>query len=102
MSKIAEAHEYLIEWCKEKDIKIELSPDNWMNILECMGDYNKAKTNVALDIVSEPLPTMGEAGVIALGILEDNNSELTDQEQTFFVAGFSSCAGYLSKKTNAR
>ena len=51
--------------------------------------------------VSVPLPSVDDAGVIAVAISEINN-EITAQEQAFFVAGFQECVKYLEMQSNER
>lgn len=43
--------------------------------------------------------TVEEAGVIAVGISEKANPELTAQEQSFFIAGFQECVKYSNQNT---
>ena len=47
-------------------------------------------------------PTIDEAGVIAVQILENVTPELTAQEQAFFVAGFKECLKWLGVSCNDR
>ena len=51
--------------------------------------------------VSVSLPSIDDAGVIAVSISEINN-EMTAQEQAFFVAGFQECVKYLNLQSNER
>ena len=51
--------------------------------------------------VSVSLPSVGDAGAIAVEISEINN-EMTAQEQAFFIAGFSECVKYLEMQSNER
>lgn len=49
--------------------------------------------------VSVSLPTVDDAGIIAVEISEINN-EMTAQEQSLFIAGFSECIKYLEMQRN--
>ncbi len=49
--------------------------------------------------VSVSLPSVDDAGIIAVEIAEINN-EMTAQEQAFFIAGFSECIKYLEMQSN--
>lgn len=51
--------------------------------------------------VSVSLPSVDDAGIIAVEIAEINN-EMTAQEQAFFIAGFSECVKYLEMQGNER
>ncbi len=51
--------------------------------------------------VSVSLPSVENAGIIAVEISEINN-ELTAQEQAFFIAGFQECVKYLEMQSNER
>lgn len=51
--------------------------------------------------VSVSLPSIDDAGIIAVEIAEINN-EMTAQEQAFFIAGFSECIKYLEMQINER
>ena len=51
--------------------------------------------------VSVSLPSVDDAGAIAVEISEINN-EMTAQEQAFFIAGFSECVKYLEMQSNER
>lgn len=51
--------------------------------------------------VSVSLPSVDNAGIIAVEISEINN-EMTAQEQAFFVAGFQECVKYLNMQSNER
>lgn len=44
------------------------------------------------------LPTIDEAGVIAVKISKNLTEELTSQQQSFFIAGFQECIKYLQQK----
>ena len=54
-----------------------------------------------IGFVSVSLPSVDDAGVIAVAISEINN-EMTAQEQAFFVAGFQECVKYLELQSNER
>ncbi len=47
----------------------------------------------------QKLPTIDEAGVIAVRMSEKLTDELTSQEQSFFIAGFQECIKYLKQET---
>lgn len=47
------------------------------------------------------LPTVEEAGVIAVSTSENVNPKLTAQEQSFFIAGFQECIKYLEQQTKS-
>ena len=51
--------------------------------------------------VSVSLPSVDDAGIIAVAISEINN-EMTAQEQAFFIAGFQECVKYLELQSNER
>ena len=51
--------------------------------------------------VSVSLPSVDDAGIIAVSISEINN-EMTAQEQSYFIAGFSECIKYLEMQSNER
>ena len=51
--------------------------------------------------VSVSLPSVENAGIIAVEISEINN-EMTAQEQAFFIAGFQECIKYLEMQSNER
>jgi hypothetical protein len=51
--------------------------------------------------VSVSLPSIDNAGIIAVEISEINN-EMSAQEQAFFIAGFSECIKYLEMQSNER
>ena len=51
--------------------------------------------------VSVSLPSIDNAGIIAVEISEINN-EMSAQEQASFVAGFQECVKYLELQSNER
>jgi len=51
--------------------------------------------------VSVSLPSIDNAGIIAVEISEIND-EMSAQEQAFFVAGFQECVKYLELQSNER
>jgi len=70
------------------------------------GAYNKGVKDaeakqLILSGVSVLLPSVDDAGIIAVEIAEINN-EMTAQEQAFFIAGFSECIKYLEMQSNER
>jgi len=50
-----------------------------------------------MNLKTVSLPTVENAGVIAIEISENVKPELNAQEQSFFVAGFQECIKYLKK-----
>jgi len=61
----------------------------------------KQAEQLTLTDVSVSLPSVDDAGIIAVEISEINN-EMTAQEQAFFIAGFSECIKYLEMQSNER
>jgi len=59
------------------------------------------KKQLLISGVSVSLPSVDDAGIIAVEIAEINN-EMTAQEQAFFIAGFSECIKYLEMQSNER
>lgn len=55
---------------------------------ELIGDYN----NIA---VGGLLPSVDEAGIMAVGLSEKVEPKLTVQEQAFYIAGFCECIKWL-------
>ena len=71
-------------------------------IKEALRSYHIAKLKLLpIQIVSVSLPSVDDAGIIAVAISEINN-EMTAQEQAFFIAGFSECIKYLEMQSNER
>lgn len=70
-----------------------MTPDNIEGHLNAFRDGY----NAATPAVVNPLPTIDEAGVIAVRISENITPDLTAQEQAFFVAGFKECVKYLNE-----
>ena len=56
---------------------------------------NEEKGNGVLADVMAMLPSVDDAGVIAVKISEMVNPELTAQQQAFFIAGFQECIKWL-------
>ena len=50
---------------------------------------------LGISIVSGSLPSVDEAGVMAVKISEMVEPPLTPQEQAFFIAGFCECVKWL-------
>ena len=70
----------------------------------CVDDLNVDEfLDEALNIggVNISLPSVDDAGIIAVEIADINN-EMTAQEQAFFIAGFSECIKYLEMQSNER
>lgn len=53
------------------------------------------KSNIDQPVVSGSLPSVDEAGVMAVKISETLEDKLTAQEQAFFIAGFCECVKWL-------
>jgi len=51
--------------------------------------------------VSVSLPSVDDSGIIAVAISEINN-EMTAQELSYFIAGFTECIKYLEMQSNER
>ena len=51
---------------------------------------------LGISVVSGSLPSVDEAGVMAVKISEMVEPPLTAQEQSFFIAGFCECVRWLS------
>ena len=75
-----------------------------MHSLECLLDdflqENQAKNNEVLDRVSGLLPTIEDSGVIGLTIAKKCSPKLSENETSFFIAGFMEAIKYI--KTNNR
>ena len=56
---------------------------------------DKLQGNGVLPCVSGSLPSVDEAGVMAVKISEMVEPPLTAQEQSFFIAGFCECVKWL-------
>lgn len=50
---------------------------------------------LGISVVSGSLPSVDEAGVMAVTISEMTEPPLTAQEQAFFIAGFCECIKWL-------
>lgn len=50
---------------------------------------------LGISVVSGSLPSVDEAGVMAVKISETLEDKLTAQEQAFFIAGFCECVKWL-------
>lgn len=73
---------------------------------DLLAKYNELlqkekKEQLRIGGVSVSLPSVENAGIIAVEISEINN-ELTAQEQAFFIAGFQECVKYLEMQSNER
>ena len=51
---------------------------------------------LGISVVSGSLPSVDEAGVVAVKISEMVEPPLTAQEQAFFIAGFCECVKWLA------
>jgi len=90
------------------DLKTKLIKDirNWKpsegdapDCFTILHDYNESVKKLTMPAVIVSLPTVENAGVIAVGIAEINN-EMIAQEQAFFIAGFQECVKYLELQSN--
>lgn len=70
MSRISEAHEHIIKWCKDKNISIELSPDNWWKVMHCMGDYKAENKN---SVIYPVMPRI-------IHFLDENNNKIAHDD----------------------
>lgn len=52
-------------------------------------------SKLGISVVSSSLPSVDEAGVMAVKISEMIEPPLTAQEQSFFIAGFCECVKWL-------
>ena len=58
---------------------------------------NETQTpELGISVVSGSLPSVDEAGAMAVKISEMVEPPLTAQEQSFFIAGFCECVKWLS------
>ena len=55
----------------------------------------KQNPKLGISVVSGSLPSVDEAGVMAVKISEMVEPSLTAQEQAFFIAGFCECVKWL-------
>jgi len=64
------------------------------DLQHCAGTnlMHRVEFNNALDAI---IPSVDDAGVIAVKISEMVNPELTAQQQAFFIAGFQECIKWL-------
>ena len=60
-----------------------------------MAKESEQQSNCNLPVVSGSLPSVDEAGVMAVKISEMVEPPLTAQEQSFFIAGFCECVKWL-------
>jgi hypothetical protein len=56
---------------------------------------NEEKGNGVLADVMLSLPSVDEAGVIAINVASNVKPKLTTQEEAMFIAGFQECVKYL-------
>ena len=56
----------------------------------------KEKSNGDLADVMAILPSVDDAGVIAVNVASNVRPKLTAQEEAMFIAGFQECVKYLS------
>jgi len=74
----------------------------YFDLIKFAEAYHKSEVKkLDLHDVSVSLPSVENAGIIAVEISEINN-EMTVQEQAFFIAGFQDCVKYLEKQSNER
>lgn len=57
---------------------------------------NENKGNGVLADVMTMLPSIDDAGVIAVNVASNVRPKLTAQEEAMFIAGFQECVKYLS------
>jgi hypothetical protein len=57
---------------------------------------NEEKGNGVLADVMVMLPSVDDAGVIAVNVASNVRPKLTAQEEAMFIAGFQECVKYLS------
>ena len=62
---------------------------------ELKEESDNQQGNGVLPCVSGSLPSVDEAGVMAVKISETLEDKLTAQEQAFFIAGFCECVKWL-------
>lgn len=67
---------------------------------DIMDDLKKTWCEIITSTMAEnnSLPTVREAGIIAVDIADGLKDPLTVQEQAFFIAGFQECIKYLMSK----
>ena len=56
---------------------------------------NEEKGNGVLADVMAMLPSVDDAGIIAVNVASTVEPKLTAQEEAFFIAGFQECIKYL-------
>ena len=56
---------------------------------------NEEKGNGVLADVTAMLPSVDDAGIIAVNVASTVEPKLTAQEEAFFIAGFQECIKYL-------
>jgi hypothetical protein len=59
------------------------------------GKLDAQQEQLDIPVVSGSLPSVDEAGVMAVKISEMAEPPLTAQEQSFFIAGFCECVKWL-------
>jgi len=65
-------------------------------MIENVENSNEAqKPELGISVVSGSLPSVDEAGAMAVKISEMTEPPLTAQEQAFFIAGFCECVKWL-------
>ena len=88
----------------EEDVKLKLSViisnevmsgnEKQEAILKLFGSHNNIKESVEL-------PSVDEAGVMALNILESVEPKLNSPQEAFFISGFCECVKLLKSKLSA-
>lgn len=91
-------HWFHIEYYNHFNPKQWDEEEKWIEITkeEYMEHYAQAQKRVGLIIKEQPinpLPSIEDAGVIAVSMSEQLNA----QEQSFFIAGFQECIKYLKQ-----
>ena len=97
-------HHYAVRYPTFADYKNSLPENKYLptdtvplksNAIEESGHIS------SLEKYPSTLPSIDEAGIIAIKISETVNPELTSQEQAFFIAGFQECIKWQLKKESA-
>ncbi len=77
----------------------DFGDNDWEPTLHMVDIIDKHLANYLHQaFIIDSLPTVDEAGVIAVGLSE----KLTAPEQAFFIAGFSECIKYLTQKESSK
>ena len=60
------------------------------------GLFNEEGKALSIADVMAMLPSVDDAGVIAVNVASNVKTKLTAQEEAMFIAGFQECVKYLS------